>query len=121
MVKSIIAVFFKSGLFIPTILLLLCLTTKAYFKVEDEAVCAGVRWFGLVNQPTFTVRTEDVKDVTVERKWNGKKRAWQFGLVMLKDGSKLNFAEDPFLNTSLRRQRRLWYNLASQVAKLPLY
>lgn len=33
---------FKSGLFIPTILLLLCLTTKAYFKVEDEAVCAGV-------------------------------------------------------------------------------
>ena len=91
MVKSIIAVFFKSGLFIPTILLTLCLTTKAYFKVEDEAACAGVRWFGLVNQPTFTVRTEDVKDVTVERKWVGKKRAWQFGLVMRKDGSKLNF------------------------------
>ena len=121
MMKSIIAVFFKSGLFIPTILLLLCLTTKAYFKVEDEAVCAGIRWFGLVNQPTFTVRTEDAKDVTVERKWIGKKRAWQFGLVMLKDGSKLNFAEDPFLNTSLRRQRRLWYNLTSQVAKLSLY
>ena len=119
--RTLTAVFFKSGLFIPTILLLLCLTTKAYFKVEDEAVCAGVRWFGLVNQPTFTVRAEDVKDVTVERKWVGKKRAWQFGLVMLNDGSKLNFAEDPFLNTSLRRQRRLWYNLASQVAKLPLY
>ena len=64
---------FRSGLFIPTILLLLCLTTKAYFKVEDEAVCAGVRWFGLVNQPTFTERAEDVKDVTVERKWVGKK------------------------------------------------
>ena len=89
--KSIIAVFFKSGLFIPTILLLLCLTTKAYFKVEDEAVCAGIRWFGLVNQSTFTVRAEDVKDVTVERKWVGKKRAWQFGLVMRKDGARLNF------------------------------
>ena len=91
MVKSIIALFFRSGLFIPTILLLHCLTTKAYFKVEDETVCAGVRWFGFVNQPTFTVRTEDVKDVTVERKWIGKKMAWQFGLVMLKDGSRLNF------------------------------
>ena len=91
MVKSIIAVFFKSGIFIPTILLLLCLTTKAYFKVEDETVCAGVRWFGLVNQPTFTVRTVDARDVTVERIWVGKKRAWQFALVMLKDGSKLNF------------------------------
>ena len=91
MVKSSVAVFFRSGLFIPTILLLLCLTTKAYFKVEDEAVCAGIRRFGLVDQLTFTVRTEDVKDVTVERKWVGKKRSWQFGLVMRKDGSKLNF------------------------------
>ena len=91
MVKSSVAVFFRSGLFIPTILLLLCLTTKAYFKVEDEAVCAGIRWFGLVNQSTFTVRAEDVKDVTVERKWVGKKRAWQFGLVMRKDGARLNF------------------------------
>ena len=89
--RTLTAVFFKSGLFIPTILLTLCLTTKAYFKVEDEAVCAGVRWFGLVNQPTFTVWTEDVKEVTVERKWVGKKMAWQFGLVMGKDGSKLNF------------------------------
>ena len=68
MVKSIIAVFFKSGLFIPTILLLLCLTTKAYFKVEDGEVCAGVRWFGLFDKSTFTVRAEDVGDVVVERK-----------------------------------------------------
>ena len=78
--RTLTAVFFKSGLFIPTILLLLCLTTKAYFKVENEAVCAGIRWFGFVNQSTFTVRTEDVKDVTVERKWVGKREPGSSGL-----------------------------------------
>lgn len=89
--RTLTAVFFKSGLFIPTFLLLFCLTTKAYFKVEDGEVCAGVRWFGLFDKSTFTVRAEDVGDVVVERKWIGSKRAWQFEVVILKDGSKLNF------------------------------
>lgn len=50
----------KLGVAVPLLALIHCLTTTAYFKVENGLISGGYRWFGCIEGEDFRVRQADV-------------------------------------------------------------